>query len=45
MDPIKTGELIRTLRQQQHLTQLSLAQKLHVSDKTISKWERGVSQS
>ena len=41
MDPIKTGALIRTLRQQQHLTQLALAQKLHVSDKTISKWERG----
>ena len=41
MDPIKTGALIRTLRQQQHLTQLALAQKLHVSDKTVSKWERG----
>jgi len=41
MDQIKTGKLIRVLRQKQNLTQLALAEKIHVSDKTISKWERG----
>ena len=41
MDPMKTGNLIRSLRQKQKLTQLALAEKLCVSDKTISKWERG----
>lgn len=41
MDQIKTGKLIRFLRQKQNLTQLALAEKIHVSDKTISKWERG----
>lgn len=41
MDQIKTGKLIRTLRQKQNMTQLSLAQKIGVSDKAVSKWERG----
>lgn len=41
MDQIKTGNLIRFLRQKQNLTQLALAEKINVSDKTISKWERG----
>ena len=41
MDPIKTGELIRALRRGQHLTQLALAEQIGVSDKAVSKWERG----
>ena len=41
MDQIKTGSLIRQLRTQMHLTQKMLAEKLHVSDKAVSKWERG----
>lgn len=41
MDQIKTGKLIRSLRQRQRLTQLQLAEKLGVSDKAVSKWERG----
>ncbi len=41
MDQIKTGELIRTLRQKQNLTQAALADKIGVSDKAVSKWERG----
>ena len=45
MNQIKTGQLIRTLRQSHGLTQLALAQKIGVSDKAVSKWERGVSQS
>lgn len=36
-----TGSAIRALREQQHLTQAQLAEKLSVSDKTISKWETG----
>ncbi len=41
MDQIKTGKLIRYLRQKHNLTQLALAEMINVSDKTISKWERG----
>ena len=36
-----TAETIRTLREQKALTQKQLAQRLNVSDKTISKWETG----
>lgn len=42
MDPVKTGTLIRTLRTRLGLTQRELAERLTVSDRTISKWERGV---
>ena len=38
-------EIIKELRQKQNLTQKELADLLAVSDKTISKWETGVSQS
>ena len=41
MDQYVTGAVIRQLRQQKQMTQLRLAQKLSVSDKTISKWETG----
>ena len=41
MDQMKTGELIRRLRTQQGLTQKQLAERLNVSDKAVSKWERG----
>lgn len=40
-----TGSAIRALREQQQLTQAQLAEKLSVSDKTVSKWETGVSHS
>ena len=43
MDAIKTGRLIRRLRQENAMTQLQLARQLHISDKTVSKWERGLS--
>ena len=42
MDNEKTGALIRSLRRENGLTQLQLAQALHVSDKAVSKWERGM---
>ena len=41
MDQIKTGLLIRRMRQALGMTQLALAEKLGVSDKAVSKWERG----
>lgn len=42
MDNQKTGVLIRQLRREKGLTQLQLAQQLGLSDRTISKWERGL---
>lgn len=42
MDCEKVGKLIRTLRQEKHMTQRELAEALHLSDRTISKWERGL---
>lgn len=45
MDQIKTGALIRAQRPRQGMTQLQLAEQIGVSGKTVSKWERGVSQS
>ena len=41
MDPNRTGALIRQLRTAMHLTQRELAERIHVSDKAVSKWERG----
>ena len=41
MEPEKVGQVIRLLRQERGLTQKALAQRLHVSDKTVSKWETG----
>ena len=42
MDNTKIGELIYRLRKEQGMTQLQLAEKLCVSDKAVSKWERGL---
>ena len=36
-----TGNAIKLLREKQKLTQSQLAEKLCVSDKTVSKWETG----
>ena len=45
MDQIATGKFIFKKRKEQNLTQEQLAERLGVSNKTISKWETGVSQS
>ena len=45
MNAYVTGGTIRTLREKQGCTQRQLAEKLMVSDKAVSKWELGVSQS
>lgn len=39
----KFGQFISELRKEKKLTQKELAEKLYVSDKTVSKWERGAS--
>ena len=41
MDHQKTGALIARCRNQLGLTQKALAQKLNISDRAVSKWERG----
>jgi len=41
MNQYVTGAVIKELREKNNLTQLELSEKLHVSDKTISKWETG----
>jgi transcriptional regulator with XRE-family HTH domain len=41
MNQYITGAIIKKLREEKKLTQLQLAEKLCVSDKTISKWETG----
>ena len=41
MDLQKTGNFIAQQRKAKNLTQAKLAEKLHVSEKTVSKWECG----
>lgn len=36
-----TGKTIKELREKRRLTQKELAEKINVSDKTVSKWETG----
>ena len=43
MDNKKIGLFISSLRKEKKMTQLVLAEKLFVSDKAVSKWERGLS--
>ena len=41
----KIGAFIAKCRKEKNMTQKELAELIGVSDKSISKWERGVSQS
>ena len=41
MEQYVTGSVIRALREKKELTQRQLAERLSVSDKTVSKWETG----
>lgn len=45
MDQKKIGNFIAKLRKEKGMTQRELADRLCVSDKTVSKWECGVSHS
>lgn len=42
MDNKIVGEFIATRRKEKGLTQRELAEKLHVTNKAISKWENGL---
>ena len=42
MDQIKIGKFIAECRKQKNLTQMQLAEKLGITDKAISKWERSI---
>lgn len=41
MDRQQTGALIARRRRELGLTQKQLAEQLHISDRAVSKWERG----
>ena len=41
MDAQKTGMFIQNLRKEKNMTQVELAEKIHVSDKAVSRWETG----
>ena len=42
MDQIKIGKFIAERRKQRGLTQMQLAERLCITDKAVSKWERGL---
>lgn len=42
MDNTKTGAFIKELRKEKDMTQKELADLLHITDRAVSKWERGL---
>ena len=42
MDQIKIGKFIAACRKKAGLTQQQLADKFGITDKAVSKWERGI---
>ena len=43
MDLIKIGKFIADCRKEKDITQEQLAEKLYITDRAVSKWERGLS--
>jgi len=43
MDLIKIGKFIASCRKNKNITQEQLAEKLYITDRAVSKWERGLS--
>lgn len=43
MDLIKIGKFIANSRKEKNMTQEELAEKLYITDRAVSKWERGLS--
>ncbi len=41
MDIVKIGKFIAERRKDKNLTQMQLAEKLNITDRAVSKWERG----
>ncbi len=41
MDQIRTGKFLKDMRREKGWTQSEFAEKLGVSEKTVSKWETG----
>ena len=42
MDNLKMGELIREARKEKGMTQMDVARKFGITDRAVSKWERGL---
>ena len=42
MEPQKFGAFLQARRKEMGMTQAQLSEKLHVTDKAVSRWERGV---
>ena len=42
MDQVKIGKFIAKCRKEKKLTQMQLSESLNITDKAISKWERGI---
>lgn len=42
MEAAELGKFIATIRKEKQLTQAELARKLNVTDKAVSRWERGL---
>lgn len=45
IDKDRFGAFVAQLRREKGMTQRELADRLYVSDKAVSKWERGVSHN
>lgn len=41
MDQVKIGQFIKAIRKEKNLTQREVAERLGISEKTVSKWETG----
>ena len=41
MDQVKIGQFIKAIRKEITLTQREVAERLGISEKTVSKWETG----
>ena len=41
MDQVKTGQFIKATRKEKNLTQREVADRIGISEKTVSKWETG----
>lgn len=42
MDAIVFGQFLAQMRKEKNMTQAELAEKISVTDKAISRWERGL---